>query len=300
MREPTPEQKAREAAFLYAGLVDLAVLALQFVCALATLSLTLIGEVVRAGLMILVDFYTYFVLRAVHRQRLHMYRFGSGKLEQMCSLAIGAAIVFGSFWVADRVADTLLYGQAAATPFGLAIAAVVSAINTLANFVGWFAMVSAAKSEDSVIYKSQIRSRAVGLVSSLVVQITLTIAALAEDSVVSIWLDGLGATFVACLMLWIGLLMVAKCIPDLLDHPVSNEMKKRIESALLSAGVAPNELVRTRTRRSGSLPQVELTLTGTELASLADFKQRVAHIQRLIENEIREVDVSIVIDAADR
>jgi divalent metal cation (Fe/Co/Zn/Cd) transporter len=296
MRAPTPEEKAKEVAILYTTLADVAIILLTLVFAVVTLSLTLIGEALRMTLM-MGDVYTFFVLRAVHRDQLRKFRFGIGKVEQICNLVIGAALVVGGLWVAHRVVDTLLLGQLAASPLGLAMAAVVNAINTLINALGWFAMHTAAGSDDSPIYKAQLRSRKVSLVASLIVQTTLTIAVLAKDPVVSTWLDGLGATFVAWIMLSIGLRMMWEATPDLLDHPVPERVRQQIDGLLATVGLEPEELVRVRTRRSGRLAQVELTLAPVRCLSMAEFNARVGRVQRLVESHVPDADVSIVIAA---
>ena len=296
MRAPTPEQKAKEAAILYTTFADVGIILLTLVFAILTLSLTLIGEALRMTLM-MADLYSFFVLRAVHRDQLQKFRFGIGKLEQICNLAIGAALVVGGFWVAHRVVETLLFEQIAASPLGLAMAAVVNAVNTLINTLGWFAMRAAAQNDDSAIYKAQLRSREVSLVSSLIVQTTITIAVLAKDPVVSTWLDGLGATFVAWIMVSIGLKMMWECTPDLLDRPVPDRVREQIDGLLATAGLEPEEPVRIRTRRSGSLAQVELTLAPVHCLSLAGFNERVARVQRLVESHVPEADVTIVVDA---
>jgi divalent metal cation (Fe/Co/Zn/Cd) transporter len=300
MRAPTREQKTKETAVLYTGLADLAIVFLMFVFVLATHSLTLLSEAVRAGLMLIIEFYSLFLLRAVHRDRLRKFRFGIGKVEQFCNLAIGAALLASGFWVAHRVVDLLLFDQIAASPLGLATAAVVNAINTLINALGWFAMVAATRSDDSPIFRAQLRARLVKLVSSLFVQTTLTIAALSRDPVVSIWLDGIGAAFVAFVMISIGLQMMRECVSDLLDHAIPEGMRQRIDTIFASAGVRPEELVRLRTRRSGSLAQVELTLAPADCLSVADFRQRLGHVQRLVESHIQEAEVAVVVDAGGR
>lgn len=296
MRAPTREQKAKEAAILYTYLADLGIVLLTFFFAILTLSLSLIGEVLRMILMMVVDFYAFFILRAVHRDQLRRFRFGIGKVEQICNLAIGAALVVGGFWVAQRVVETIVFGQVAASPLGLAIAAVVNAINTLINALGWFAMSAAARSDDSAIYRAQLRSRKVSLICSLVVQTTLTIAVLAPDPVVSTLLDGMGAIFVVWIMASIGLKMMWESAPDLVDHRIPDRMLAQIDGVLAAAGLEPEELVRARTRRSGSLAQVELTLAPVRCLSLADFKQRIEHVQRMIESHLPEAELAIVVD----
>lgn len=296
-RAPTPEQKAKEAAVLYTSLADLVIVSLFFLFALVTHSLTMLSELFRTALMLIVEFYSLFILFAVHRDRLRKFRFGIGKVEQICNLAIGAALLAGGLWVAHRVIESLLFEHIAASPLGMATAAVINAINTLVNGLGWLAMVAAARSDDSVIYRAQLRARTVKLVSSLIVQTTLTIAALAKDPVVSIWLDGVGATFIAYIMVTVGLKMIWECAPDLLDHPIPDRLRKQIDGVLAAAGLQLEEIVRVRTRRSGSLAQVELTVAPVHCLSLADFRQRVSHVQRTIESHVQEAHVAIIIDA---
>jgi divalent metal cation (Fe/Co/Zn/Cd) transporter len=298
MRAPTPEEKAKEDAILYTTLADVAIVLVTFLFAVLTLSLTLIGETLRMTLM-MGDVYTFFVLRAVHRDQLRKYRFGIGKVEQVCNLGIGVALVVGGLWVAQQVFDTLLFGQDAASPLGLAIAAVVSAVNTLINVLGWFAMRVAARHDDSLIYRAQLRSRMVSVVASLIVQATLTVAVLVKDPLVSVWLDGLGATFVAWIMLSIGLRMMWEATPDLLDRAVPDRVGEQIRSVLATAGLAPEEPVRMRTRRSGGITQVELALDPGHCRSMAEFTERAGRVQRLVESRVPAADVSIVVAARD-
>ena len=111
MRAPTQEQKAKEAAIIYTYLADLGIVLLTFLFAILTLSLTLIGELLRMALMMAVDFYSFFILCAVHRHQLGRFRFGFGKMEQICHLAIGAALVVGAFWVADQSSKRSCLGR---------------------------------------------------------------------------------------------------------------------------------------------------------------------------------------------
>ena len=296
MRAPTKEQKAKEAAVLYTSTADLAIVTLLFIFAVATSSLTLLSEAIRVALMLIIEFYSLFVLRAVHRDRLRKFRFGIGKVEQMCNLAIGAALVFSGLWVAQSVVATLLFAHVAASPLGLASAAVISAINLLINILGWLAMVAAARGDDSAIYRAQLRARVVKLVSSAIVQTTITIAALAKDPVVATFFDCIGATFVAGVMVTIGFRMMAECLPDLLDHPVPEATKREIQTGLSAAGITDEELVCVRTRCAGSVPQVELTLAPSGFVSLADYSRLAARLENRLKDQLRGADVSVVVD----
>jgi divalent metal cation (Fe/Co/Zn/Cd) transporter len=297
MRAPTREQKAKEAAVFYTCLADVIILVLMVIFALSTLSLSLLSESIRAGLMIVVEVYALFVLRAVHRDRLQKFRYGIGKVEQMCNLAIGAALVLSGFWVANSVVDTLLFAHRAATPLGLASAAAVNSVCTVENGLGWLVMLAASKTDDSAIYQAQIRARVVKLVSSGIVLTAMTIAALAKDPVVATLFDCIGAAFVAVVMVTIGFKMITECLPDLLDHPVPRGTKKEIEAGLLSAGIAREEVVRIRTRRAGSIPHVEVTLAPAGGASIADYCRRAASVEGRLQDHLRGADVSVVVEA---
>ncbi|NNE24288.1 MAG: cation transporter [Rhizobiales bacterium] len=300
LRAPSPEERSKEAAVLYASLADLAIVVPMFIFGLATMSLTLISEAIRVALMLVVEFYSLFVLRAVHRDKLRRFRFGIGKIEQFCNLAIGAALFSSGLWIANHVLVTVLSGQAVATPLGLATAAVVNGVNTLINALGWFAMIAAARSDDSPVFKAQLRARKVKLTASMVVQVMITIAALVRDPVISLWFDAIGGSFVAVLQLSIGLAMMSEALPDLLDRSLPESLRQRIANAIKASGIAPEELVRVRTRRSGRMPHVELTLAPANCLGLEDFRQRCDQLQQAVTAILDDVEVTVGVDATRR
>jgi len=295
---PTAEQIAKERAVLYTALADLAIVVLQINFAVLTRSLSLLSEAIRVGLMLTIEFYTFFVLRAVHRGRLGKFRFGIGQLEQMCNLVIGLCLVLSGLWVAQEVVRSILIGHAAATPLGLATAAVINGINLTINVLGCFAMVSAARSGDSAIFRAQLRARTVKLLSSIIVQTTMTGAALAKDPLVAAWLDGLGASFVAALMVAIGLRMVWNCVPDLLDRAVHAELSAGIDSILEAAQAGPVEIAQRRTRRAGSFPQIELTLSTTGCDWVSDFLERAGELEARLRSHMPDADITIAVHDA--
>jgi len=298
-RAPTPEQKAKEAAVLYTASADAANIVLQFIFAAATRSLTLLSEAIRGALMLAIELYAYFVLRAVHRDRLGKFRFGIGQLEQMCNLAIGAGLVLSGFWIAHQVVQSLTFERGPASPLGLATAAAINAVNVIINSLGWFAMFSASRSDDSAIYTAQLRARTVKLLSCLVVQMTMTIAALAKDPVISAWLDGLGASFVAGLMIIIGVKMMWDALPDLLDRSVPDDLSESIGAIIEEAGLAPAEVARRRTRRAGSFPQIELTLTASGCERVSDFLGRAERLHEQFRQKVPDADLSVAVQVVD-
>lgn len=296
MRHPSPEQKAKEKAVLYTSMADLAIVIPMFGIGMATLSLTLLSEAIRVALMLVVEVYTLIILRAAHRDQLRQFRFGTYKLEQFCSFIIGAALVASGAWICNRVATTVLTGELVATPMGLAMAAIISAINTTINALGWYSMAMAAERENSPIYEGQLRARKIKFMTSLVVQTTITIAALAHDPLVSLWFDGVGGAFVAFLQVTIGVRMISEALPDLLDHSVPDDFKARIAYGVRLSGVQQNQVLNVRTRRAGPRPQVELTVNPDGCDCLDDLRRRKQALRQSLQDGDDDMDLSVLVD----
>ena len=130
------------------------------------------------------------------------YEYGVGKLEQFVWLIVGLSLVIGALWVASRVVTTVLSSAPPASPLALTLSALVNAINLAVSFLGWYAMRVAARDEPFGVIGAQLRAKLTMLLSSLYLQVTLTVAALAKDDAIALTLDAFGATFVVALMLY--------------------------------------------------------------------------------------------------
>ena len=192
----------------------------------------MLGEATRGGLMTAVEIYALAVLRAVHRHRLARFRFGIGKVEQIFNLVIGVSLCLSGVWVAERMVVALLTDLLPSAPLAMAVAAVVNAINLSINLLGNLAMLAAARSDNSPIFRAQRRARGVMTACSILLQSALTIAALTGEPTVALALDAAGAGFVAAVMLVNGSRMMAACAPDLLDHALTNDDRAQIQAVI--------------------------------------------------------------------
>lgn len=294
MREPTDEQRAKEKSFLFGNLADVGTNTLLLVMAIVSGSLTMLSEAVRSWLMLSVSFYGFWVLRAVHRDRLSRYEYGVGKIEQLVWVVVGLSLVIAALWVAQRVVATVLSSEPAASPLGLTMAALVNAINLLVNFVGWHAMHVAARNDPSGVFGAQLRARLTMLLSSLFLQVTLTVAALAKDDVIALILDAVGAIFVVGLMLCKGFPMVARALPDLLDAPASEELRARIRAAVASV-LPEDDIVSIRTRRSGPTTFAEIAVAPTAFASVEALRIGTAALRHALRLGGSGTDVALVV-----
>lgn len=294
MRQPTSEERTKEASFLFGSLADAGITALIVVVAITSGSLTMLSEAVRTTLMLAASFYGFWVMRAVHRERLSRFEYGVGKIEQLVWAIIGLSLLFAAFWVANRVVATLLSPGPAAGPLALALAAMVNAINLVINLLGWYAMHVAARNDLTGVFGAQLRARLTMLLSSLFLQVTLTVAALAKDPAVALGLDCAGAVSVVLLMLKNGLPMVTQALPDLLDAPASDDLKKVIRSTVASV-LPEEEVVSIRTRRAANRTFAEVAVTATAFSSLEHLNSTAHALNHALARHDHGIDLTVVV-----
>ncbi len=298
MRAPTPEERAKETSFLYTTLADVWIVALLIIVAFASGSLTMLSEAVRSVLMIVISFYSLWLLLAVHRGRLTRFEYGVGKIEQAVWVMVGVGLVISGLWIAQTVVDTLFSSKPAASPLGLVVAAITNAINTLINVLGWHAMLTASRADDSEVFRAQLGARFTMMVSTLFLQVTLTMAALAKDDAIALALDAIGATFVSGLMLYNGVSMIAHGLPHLLDSPAPADLAALIRKAIESE-VPPNSIVSIRTRRAGSTTFAEVAVAATAFPSMTALQEGTSTIATALRQQGAEVDLTVVPTSAE-
>jgi divalent metal cation (Fe/Co/Zn/Cd) transporter len=217
-----PWQRRREAALLLAAVLDGLIGLLLLVVGLAANSLTCFAESMRGNMMWTIDLVSLAVLRRVHRGRLTGFDFGTNKVEQLCSIAIGAGLLGGAVWLAHDALHLVSTGHSAATPLGLCLAASIGAVNVFINFIAWERVRLAAEGGRSSLMDAQRTARRARLLSSLVVQATMTGAAVAKDPLVVAWLDALGTLIVCVIMVRAALRLLSEAVPDLVDRSASH------------------------------------------------------------------------------
>ncbi len=263
------------------------------VVAVVTASLTILGEAARAVLLLTLHVYALWTLFAVHRGRFEAYDFGVGKIESLIWVALGSGFLLGAYWVTDTVFAVLSSGVEAASPRGLALAAIVNALGLLINFVGWRAMHTAAREDSSGVLKAQIEARFAMFLASLILQVTLTAAALVKDPVVATWFDAAGALILVYFKLIRGLFMLRRGLQELLDAPEVEAVRAQIHRAA-SAVLPEGGVVALKTRRSGRRSFMEISVFDTTFDSTADLARSQAAVQARVAETVPHVEVRIV------
>jgi len=289
-------QRRKETAIILACIADAALLCVFLLIVILSGSLTLLSELLRGVPMLVIEVYTGWLLWSVHRDRLNSFQFGLGKLEQFVWLLIGLGFLLSSLWLMSQITSALLGEIAQASPLGLALAASANAINLLINFLAWQAMRNAREEDDSEIFNAQLRARTIKLTTSLILQVTLTIAALSRDAYIALMMDSVGASLVMGLMLWRGSLMLKSSLPVLLDAPIAKKLNDRVVEAAQSALPHKLTLANIRTRRAGQFPHVEITLHSAEHLSMEQVKAHCRELRAKVTGSVGHLDLSITLD----
>lgn len=294
----TPEQLAQERSIRFALLADLGVLALFVPVGLLGGSLTIKAEAIRFVLGMSIEIFAYTVMWRLHRGKLHDLEYGGGKLEQIANLVTGLGMLAGAAWIASKAMEIVSGHAAVGTPLGLALAAIVGALNAYVNFVAWDAMRRATKGDASLVMHGQLQARRVKLTCSLVVLFTMTIAALSTDNVVVASADAVGSVFVAIFMVLNGSEMLRTGIPDLLDRSAGKTVRDTVDRVLAESAGDYQRLDRVRSRRSGRVVFVEVVLSFEPALTIAEVNRRIAGLKESMAREIEHADISILTTGA--
>lgn len=290
----TLEQRVRERTVLFAILADLGMVMMYALIGIIGGSLTIIAESIRGGLALLLEGFALAVMRRIHRGGLAHLDYGSGKLEQIANIGIALSMILAAGWVAGSALAAIAGQHEVGTPFGLALAASIGAVNIYLNLVAWDGVRRAAAGDDSLLMEAQVALRVVKLVSSLVVEIALTVAALSPDPVIVTWADALGALFVSVYIVLGGMRIVREALPDLLDRAASEEVRTRIDWCLAQHRREYARVDAVRTRRSGQTLFVEIGLAFAGDLTMVEVERRIASLRATLNRHLSNADLSIL------
>ena len=293
-RDPTTDERSQERAFSITLFADSMLVVGLVAVAMTSGSLSLLGESIRAAILLLLHFHALWVLRAAHRARFTKYEFGVGKIEHLVWTLLGLAALIGAYWVSIRLAGTLLGDATAASPAGLALAAVANAVALTVNYCGLKAMEGYATKDASGVLRAQISARQGMLLVSLSLMPPMTAAALASDPVVAFAFDAVGAVAMIYVKLLRAVVMLREGVPGLLDAPATADVKARVMEIVRS--IVPGHSFRgVRTRRCGTVTDVELLVDADCIGSGADLTRTNAMVIKRLQEHGLKVRFALVV-----
>ena len=214
----TQEQRDKELAVLWAILLDSLLLVFYVIVGLFSGSMTFISEVIRALLLTVIEYVSYFVLRRTHRGQFKEFEFGTGKIERIVNLLVAFGLCLACFYIFNKILATG-HDTPISAP-NLVLAVILADINLIVNIYLTFSFIRVNRGESSVIIASQIKSRQAKTVASAVVLGVLVLTLWMPDPNLARTVDICGSIFVMGYMLIIAYGLVKESLPEILDRTV--------------------------------------------------------------------------------
>lgn len=244
-------------------------------------SLTLLGEAIRGGLLILLELYLFLLLRRIHRGRLTAYEYGTGNLEQFGNLAVGSAMIGAALWMVASIA--MRWAAPPDHPTGGLLFGIIAALLNLGlNLAALRSVWLAGRDGTSIILAGQIRARLSKTVSSTVVVLVAIINAAAAGHWIGTVADLMGAAFVVCVLISLGARLWREAMPALVDQTLNETRQAAINQVLARHFDRFDALGRVRSRQAGGGAVVELHLG-------FDGSRRLSEVQAVADDIASDV-----------
>src|SRR5215510_7987751 len=292
----TTEQRKQERALALTIWLDSLLIVPYTIVAIWVGSLAMLSEVLRGGLLMLVTGFSLRTLRRTHRGLITDYDYGVGKLERALSGAVAVLLLLAAGFIVWRA--FVMEPETPASAFLRMLAVVFVFINLIENTVPAISLWRAARATPSVIVLSQFRARFAKAVGSVVVVSCVAIRSLASDPLTGRIADTVGALFVVGFMVVVAVGLLREALPDLLDRAIAEPMQVQVNRTLAAFFHDYDELISVRTRRSGNIAHVEITLGFGRNKTMGEVSRIIARMQDHLRNANPDSDIVIVPRAA--
>lgn len=281
---PSDDALRGERAILTGCLLDVAIWAATMVTAIWGNSLTLLGECVRGGLLLLLEAVLLVLLRRINRGTIADYDYGTRKLEQFANLVVGLAMILGALWLLSGMAQRFgVVQEQSAT--GMAFGALAGVANLAINSWVFFLLWRASRAGTSIIVNGQLLSRLSKVISSALVAVAVIVNAWLGPEGIGGWADLAGTLVVVTVMLTFGARLIQSALPHLIDRALNDRQQATINRALATSFEDYDELLAVRTRTQGSDAWIEIEVGFAPTRSMGE----VHRISEEMTAQIREV-----------
>jgi|KBSSwiStaDraftv2_1062776.scaffolds.fasta_scaffold265661_2 divalent metal cation (Fe/Co/Zn/Cd) transporter len=295
-REPTPEQHKQERAIGFVVWLDVLIIPPYLAVGLAVGSLAIIAEVLRGGLLLLVVVVSLRALRRSHRGLVADYDYGIGKLERALSGGVAVLLLCAAGFIVWRA--FVLKPQAPPSSFLAALAIGLVFVNLGVNSFPLIPLWRSLRGQPSLMVLSLFRAGLAKALGSVVVVTTVCIHGLASNPMAGRIAEAVGALVVVGFMIVVAVGLLREALPDLLDRAIAEPMQMQVTRTLATFYHDYDELIAVRTRRSGNIAHVEITLGFAPEKSLGDLSEIVARMREHLQQAIPNSDIVIVPRAA--
>ena len=298
-RNPNSGERQQERALALVIWLDLILIAPYCLVGIAVGSLSMIAEVLRGGLLLLVICVSLRTLRQAHRGLIVEYDYGIGKLERALSGLVAVLLLFAAGYIFWR-AFVMQPEVTEPSPFLAAVAVLFVCLNLGINTFPLIPLWRSMRTQPSVIVLSHFRARLAKAAGSFVVVTSVAIHMFGSDPRTGRIAEAIGGIVVAGFMIVIAIGLLREALHDLLDRAIAEPMQLKVNRTLAEFFHEYDELISVRTRRSGNIAHVEITLGFATEKTLGELSAVVARMEHHLNQAIPNSDILIIPRAAGR
>ncbi|HEY3274949.1 MAG TPA: cation diffusion facilitator family transporter [Methanocella sp.] len=275
-------------------LIDLIVCAIRIAIAIFSNSMAMYTTAARAVISILTAFIAWICMRFASKDENHAFNYGYGKLESISSTVKGAALLI-SFILIVYIAIGRLSNPGKLTPVGAEIAIAFSLFFTCGNIYRWLRIRRIlSNGERSPVLWSQYKATN----ASIIVNAGSLLSVLASVLLAGFWfgpyIDPVMSIFLSGFILIFAYSILSSSMTDLLDKTLDESIQLLIVRSLAEFFDEYTQIIGVRSRQSGGMIFVEITLEFEAGRSMGDVQSVVDRMQRSLEAKIQNSRITIV------
>jgi divalent metal cation (Fe/Co/Zn/Cd) transporter len=291
-RTPNLEELKQERALALALWLDIIYAVPYGIVAIAIDSLVMIAEILRAIPLLTVVAFSLRVLRRTHRGLITDYDYGVGKLERTLSgmaavllLAAAGFVTWRAFMMKPETPPSSLLG---------AVAIVSVSLNLGVNAAPVIPLWRSLRAQPSVIVLSHFRTCLAKTLGSVITVACVTIHGLSSEPMAGRIAETVGSVIQAGFMIVVAVGLLRDALPDLLDRAIAEPMQMQVNRTLVAFFHDYDEMIRVRTRRSGNIAHVEITLGFAPEKNLGELSEIIARMREHLQQAIPDSDIVVV------
>ncbi|MFG1462953.1 cation transporter [Xanthobacter sp. DSM 24535] len=288
----TSAERGAERAILIAILLDLSLAVPYGVATVVIGSLSMLSELLRGLLLLVVACASLLTLRNLHRGRVTSYEYGIGKVERGLSCVIGILLVLAAGFIVQRAFSA--GGGEPRDAFWAGAAILLVGYNFIVNAGPILPLWKASREGGSMIVQAQLRAHIAKAVASFPVLVCVIIDALSRDPSVARIADTVGGMVGAGFMAVVGVSMVREALPDLLDRALDEPVQHKVNRTLATFFDQYDALLGVRTRRSGRIAHVEITVGFSPARSMGEVSCVLALMEAQLKRDIPDIDPVLI------
>jgi cation diffusion facilitator family transporter len=278
--------KSRAAAVSVASNASL--VAVKLAVGFLTGSVSIVSEAIHSANDLLAALIAFASVKTSDKAADDEHPYGHGKIEGVSGAVEAALIVLAAGWIIFEAVQRIRHGgEVEHLGAGTAVMAFSAVVNILVSRH----LFRVARAEGSLALEADAHHLSTDVYTSAGVAVGLAVVWATGATIV----DPIVAILVALFILKIGVTLTIDAVQHLLDRGLPPEEVRRIE-AILRAEPMVLDVHRLRTRKSGSLREVDVHVAMSGTVPLADAHAVVGRLEGAIEREFAPAHAVIHVD----